>query len=198
MGIAFEKDHVLADVVSPRHRLIRLAELQGNGLVNVRRPMDGLAAAGDGLFDGHVTGQLGKFDVDQVEGLIGDPLIGGGHGGDRIANVAHLLPRQRLLILADGKDAELHRQVIAGEHGQDPGQRARPGGIDIQDAGMRMRAAQDPPIEHPGQSEVIGEFRLPGDLGIGIGLRQRLANDREFFSHVSRLVRPPTRPPRRS
>ena len=43
-------------------------------------------------------------------------LVVGHDGGARVADEADLLAAQRLLVLADGKDPELDRQVAAGEH----------------------------------------------------------------------------------
>ena len=58
--------------------------------------------------------QLRELHIDQVQRLIGDPLVRGGHGRDRIAHIANLLAGERLFVLADRQDAELHRHVIAG------------------------------------------------------------------------------------
>ena len=134
----------------------------------------------DGVFDRHHGRQLLELDVDQLERLVGDPLVGGGDRGDGIADVADLLTRQRLLVLADGKDAELDRQVIPGEDGQHARVRPSARDIHVQDASMRVRTPQESPVDHPRQRQVVGELGLAADLGKRVGLDQRLADDRQF------------------
>src|SRR2546421_435166 len=47
--------------------------------------------------------------VVQAKRLVGDPLVSGGHGRDRIAHVPNFLAGERLLVLADREDTELYR-----------------------------------------------------------------------------------------
>ena len=146
MGVAFEEDDILPAVCRRTHRRLGVAKLQGNRFVDVGTAVNGLLATRDGVRDRHEAGQGVELYLDQVERVIGDPLVGRGDGGDRIADVAHLLASQRLLILADRENAEFDRQVISGEDGEHAGQGPRPGGVDAENAGMRMRAAQNPSV----------------------------------------------------
>ena len=44
---------------------------------------------------------------------------------------------------------------------------------------MRVRAAQDPAVEHAGELDVVGVHGDTGDLGGGVHPGQRLADDPE-------------------
>ena len=56
------------------------------------------------------------LDDDRVARRGGDLLVGRGDRGDWIADVADLLVLERALVLGHGQDAELDRQVGAGDH----------------------------------------------------------------------------------
>ena len=197
VGVAFEEDDVFSHVLRGARGGFGVAELQRHRLVHVRTAVDRLALVDKRLRDRHVMRQLRELHIDQVQRLIGDPLVRGGHGRDRIAHIANLLAGERLFVLADRQDAELHRHVIAGQHRQHSGMRARARRINVQEAGVRIGTAQNPPKEHAWQRQVVGELRLAADLGVGVGLGQRLADDGKFLSHRC-LSTPPARPPRRS
>ena len=168
--VAFEEDDVLPHVLGGAHRLLRVTELQRHRLVHVRRSVDRLAVSGDGLLDGHDVRQLLELHLDQVQCLVGDPFVGGGDRRDRVADVPDSLASQRLLVLAHRQDPELDREVLTNEDSVHARQRPSPGGVDVQNARVRMRAAQDPAVEHPRQCEIIGKLGLPADLGKGVGL----------------------------
>jgi hypothetical protein len=198
MRVAFEKHDILADVRGGAHPLLGVAKLQCHRLVDIRAAVDRFALAGDRLLDRHHMRQLRELDIDQFQRLIGNPLVGGRDRGDRIADVADFLAGERFLILADRQNAELDRQVVTGEHPEHTRQRPSPGGVDAQDSGVRVRAAQDAAEEHPRQREVVGKLGLPADLGVSVGLGQRLADDGELLSHGASVSTPPVRRPRRS
>ena len=134
--------------------------------------MDRLTFRGNRLLDRHDGRQLCKLHLDKVQRLIGDPLVGGRDRRDRVAHVADLLARQGFLVLADRKDAELDGQVVAGKDRQHARERPSPGDIDVQDPGVRVRAAQEPAKEHPRQGQVVRELCLSADLGEGVRLGQ--------------------------
>ena len=181
MGVAFEERGVLAHVRGGANRLVGIAELERHRLVHVAFSVNRFTLAGNRLFDRHHRRQRLELDLDQVECLVGDPFVGGRDRGDGIADIADLFSGQRLLILADREDAELDRQIIAGEHGQHARVRPSARRVHVDDASMRVRTAQDAPVDHARQRQVIGELGLPADLGKCIGLYQRLPDDRQFL-----------------
>ena len=125
VGIALEEDDVFSHVLGGADGSIGIAELQGHGFVHVRQAMDRLALAGEGLLNRHEMRQFRELHVDQVQRLVGDPLISGGHRRDWIAHIPDFLPGERLLVLADREDPELDRQVVSGQDGQHSGQFSR-------------------------------------------------------------------------
>ena len=160
--------------------------------------MYGFSIGGNRLLDRHDGAKFGKLHLDQLERLIGYPLVGGRDRRNRIADIADLFARERLLVLAHRQDAELDGEVVAGQDRQHTGQRASPAGVHAHDTRVWVRAAEDAPEEHPGQREVIGKPGLPAHFGESVGLGQRLADDSELVSHAACLSTPPARRPRRS
>ena len=193
MRVALEEDGVLAHMRRGLHRRVGVAELEGNRLVHVALAVDRFAVAQDRLLDRHHRRQRLKLNVDQVERFVGDPLVRRCDRGDRIADIADLLARERLLVLADREDAELDWQVIPGEDGQHAGVRPSARRIHAQDARMRVRTAQDTPVDHPRQGQVVGELRLSADLGKRVGLDQRLPDDRQFLGRLPHRASVPSR-----
>jgi len=85
------------------------------------------------------------------------------HGGDGLPDVPHVLPREHGLAIraqARGRDErgdrrrEL-RQILEGEHGEDPVKATRLGSINLADARVGVRAPDHTEVECPGEPEVI-------------------------------------------
>ncbi len=116
------------------------------------------------------------------QGLVADPDQGGGgpgcgrvfrhHGGHRLAVMAHLAPGQGRLV--SQIQTQVHRQIVTGDHGQDPRHGRCGVGVHRQDLGMGMGAGQQAGMEQAGHIKVVqvpdaaghfvGAF-LPGDGG---------------------------------
>src|SRR5262249_1065402 len=90
---------------------------------------------------------------------VGSLLIDRGYGGHGVADVAHLVRAQSLLILADGQHAVSGWQVFASDHAKNAWQAASVACVDRQDPGMGSRRAQQTAEGHPRQLEVIGVAR---------------------------------------
>ncbi len=156
-----------------------------------------------------IVAQRLVVDVDEVERLGRRLLVARDDRGDGVADEAHAVAAERLLVLADRQDAERDRAGPCRS-----GRACTPGRAAARAASMRaMRAcgtgrAQELAVQHARQHEVVGEARLAGDLGPrrrrGAAGRRRRRN----CAHraVPRLAaaargafapRPP-RPPRRS
>ena len=115
--VALEEEDVLPHQIGGGEGRLHVAELEGHVLVDVR-PVAVLVDAHLGmaqrLLDGHQGAQRLVVDLDQLAGALRRLLVDGRHRRHRIAHHADLLPAQRLLVLRDGQDAELHR--AAGRH----------------------------------------------------------------------------------
>ncbi len=117
------------------------------------------------------------LDLDQVEGLAGGQLVAGNHERDRIADESDAVDGQGVFVLADRQDAIRNRQVAPGQDEMNARQRPRARHIDRLDARMGDRGAEQTGVQHPRQHDIVGEARLPGDLGPRVNAPADLAND---------------------
>jgi hypothetical protein len=95
---------------------LHVPELQGNGLVDVGpelEGLDGLPLLLQGFLDAHVGRKRLEIKLDEFPSPLRCILVDGGHGRDRVPHVADLVRTQGLLVLADGEDAVLLREVLA-------------------------------------------------------------------------------------
>ena len=120
--------------------------------------VDARLGMGEAVFRRAERAQRLVLDVDEVERLERRQLVAGDHGGDRIADEAHAVDRQRVLVLADRQDAVRDREVLAGQHevhARGAPRRARD--VDPHDARVRQRRAQQLAVHHPRQHHIVGE-----------------------------------------
>ena len=99
------------------------------GLVRVQLAAPGAIAALRGV----VGGQLAHLEPDQLDRLLGGGVVDGGDRRDRLAAIAHLVARQRMLAARDRQHAEGLVAVGAGDdrlHARQPAapRRHRPPG----------------------------------------------------------------------
>ncbi len=161
----------------------------------------------DGLAEGEVVAELGMqhgrlgiergglvgdgrqllpFNLDELGGVLGLGAGAGDDHGDRLADPAGAIHRQRIL----------RRRLHAGEAGQraDPGAgdelgqlgaghdegdaRLAPGlaRVDGEDLGVGERAAQECGMQHARQREIVGIAAAAGHRALGAGSRQRAAD----------------------
>ena len=78
--------------------------------------------------------------------------------------------RQSGLVLGDGDGAVAAGQVLAGEDREHAVHPLGLGGVDAEDAGVGVRAAQHLGVGHAGEAEVRGEDRRAVDLGQAVDL----------------------------
>ena len=109
--------------------------------------------------------QFLDLDRDQLGGVLGNVRILGEHCGDRLADVAHLVRGQHRLAvrreLLDRPLAEIDRpdvvDVARGPHRDDARQRAGFGGVDRNDAAVRVVGAHHPHVKLAREIDVGGE-----------------------------------------
>jgi hypothetical protein len=144
------------------------ADIAGRGLVQLRR-----AWHQRGTHVGH-GGQRLVVDTDQLGRILGLRQSLGDDDRDRLAVVAHGLARERVArrlhhrrSIAGADDPERpHRRdavrghVDTGEDRGDAGRRARRRSVDLADARMGVRRADDGAVERAGQIDVGDETAL--------------------------------------
>ena len=116
-------------------------------------------------------------NVDEVERVERRVLVDRRYGGDRVADEAHAVRAERVLVLGDRENPERDRKVLARGDGHDARSRQRPRNVDRDDACVRDLRAQQLAVQHPRQHHVVGELRLARHLGRGVHLGVRAADD---------------------
>ena len=137
-----------------------------------------------GLVNVDDPGQHLVVDLDQLEGVGRDSVRYRRHRRDRVTHIERLLARHDVAAVeAQVLDAEGGRlvpweldEVLADHDGLHAGERQGLVGVDGPDAGMGVRAAQDPAPEHAGQGEVGSEGSTSRHLVDAVGPRRPLAD----------------------
>jgi hypothetical protein len=119
-------------------------------------------------------GQRLECDGDGGGGVLGDVAVRGDHKRDGLARIADLAAGERQL-RAHGGDGrighrrhhrhggEAARQVVRRQHRMDARHRPRRRVADPENAGMRMRTAQERAMKHAGELDVVHEAGTPGE-----------------------------------
>ncbi len=130
------------------------------------------------------VGQRGQrlvVHLDQLAAVLGHRAAAGQHHGHDLAHVARLVPAQRELVGLlhgdghaggqAGRDRAEERQRLhpaleigEGEHVGHAGQPPGRVGADGRDARVRVRAAHEGDVEHPGQLDVVHEAALAAEV----------------------------------
>ena len=82
------------------------------------------------------------FDLDQLRGALGHMRIARQHGGDRLADMVHLVERQDRLVVKRRTVIGLGDQladILAGDDAMHAGDGARCTHVDVADAAVRHR-----------------------------------------------------------
>ena len=176
VGVPLEEDEIILDQVGSLQTSVHVAEFEMDQFVDISIV---------GVIVNSRIGSLGRFrhgadrrqdlilNVDEIKRRGGDVFVPGGDCCDFIADEAHVIGSQGMLVLAHRQDAEGNRQVLPGNHGMHPVQRLGPAGIDLHDPCVGMGAPQHPATQHAGQDHVVREDGLTGALGRGIHLGAR-------------------------
>ena len=103
-----------------------------------------------------VGGQFAHLQPDQLDRLARGGIIDRRHRRHRLAAIAHLVSRQRMLGARDRQHAEGLVAVGAGDDRLHARQLCRRGDIDFDDLAVRIRAAEDPSRQHAGLQDIGG------------------------------------------
>ena len=129
-------------------------------------------------------------DLDEFQRGVRRVFINRRHGSHRITDEAHLVDRQRGLILGPGDDPVLDRQIRARDDGMHALQRQCLAAIDRDDLGVRMRTAQRLGVQHARQSNVVGIHGLSSRFDKAVNLLVGLAYNLESIGGAMRRLGP--------
>ena len=157
----------LAHEIGVGEGLLDIAELEEHvafeiaGLLGVQQHGVGRERVGGG----EIGRQLLHLHLDERERRLGGGVVDRGDGGDRLAAIAHLVARQRMLGARDRQHAEGLVAIGAGDDRLHAGKLQRLRDVDVDDLGMRIGAAIDAAGQRAGlDRKVGGVFGAAGDL----------------------------------
>ena len=147
-------------------RRLDVAKLEINVALDVVRAM---GVYGDGvrrhrLASGVVGGQLAHFQLDAPQRFLRRGVVDGRDGRDRFAAIAHAVARQRMLAAGDRQHAEGLVAIGAGDDRLHAGQLRGLGNIHVEDFGVRIGTAENPPGERSRHDEIGGVLGASGNF----------------------------------
>ena len=137
--------------------------------------VDGRRVLGHGLLRILHHGQELVVDLDGFDASERGLLVDGDDRGHSFPGVADHVVGQRCLVLDERAVLGLGH-VLLDVDGEHPGHGVGARGVDLEDPGVGVRAAQDLAVDHPRQPHVVRVLRLARHLLQGVGARQRLAD----------------------
>ena len=163
-------------VVGALHHHEVAAREGGRGLASPHLPVRQHLARPQRVF--HVEGGRARLvvDEDRGQGLAQGLSVVGGHEGHGLAHVTHELAGQDRPVGLDHGDDVLARDVRGAEHGPDAGDEPGLGQIEVGDAGVGVRGAQDAPEQRPREGQVVDVEGAALDLVRRIGSAEALAD----------------------
>ena len=123
------------------------------------------------------------FDLDQLEGVLGDVTARRRNRGDRIADEPDFIMRQAVARPTDRKAGHGLRPslgVFTGNHRDHAGKFLGLGSVDALDARVGMGAAQDRREQHAWKGNIVAELRSARK-------QRRILNARRVLAQVARL-----------
>ena len=121
------------------------------------------------------------FHLNQLHCRVQNIRVKRGHSRHRIAYVAHLINSQGILILARRQNPKFLWQILACEYGQHTRQRQSLICINGKNTCMSMRRAQQPPIDHTREHDIVSIECASGHFAIGINHGPRRADNAIVF-----------------
>ena len=172
------------------HALIRRAGADRGGIGRERR-LD----LGD-------MGQGGILNPDRARRAPGQRRRSSGHRRDGVAVIEDAVAGEAVFLHVRHRRVGVGREIGRRHHGLHPGHRERGRGIDPEDAGVRVRAAQDRAVQHPRRHRIGAIEGAPCHLLDPVGAGGARADDAEILArgvecHVSSPSSRRPRPERR-
>ena len=168
LDIAAGLEHGRIGIGGVRHRL-QMVMVTGNAGVD-------FGGAGPHRFqrveDG---GQFFVVHLNEVQGLLCSGSRLSRHPSHPLSDEADAVSGQDRHVPHPTAEQDIGK-LLAAYYSMDPWHSPGPGGIDAEDASVRVRATQDLAPEYPGQLNVGGEDSFPGDLIDAVDLRDSLSN----------------------
>ena len=173
VGICEACIQVALDELQMRRRVAGVVALGAVHFARVQAVVEQRRAVDHGFADIEDRRQQLVLDVDQLEGVLGDVVVGRGDGCYRVALVEHL---------GRGDDVVQHPvelcgafagvdhlvggagEVGVGDHGEYAFERLSLGRVNADDSCVGVRAAQDATGDHAGQVQIRAVLRGAGDL----------------------------------
>ena len=185
MRIPLEEKSVLKDFVGFGKPFFYIAKLQAHQLMNV--PffaifVDSWLGSQESFLGIRDRRQDLIIDIDQVQRFKCCQLLAGDDGSDRISHMPHAVDTKGLLVLADGKNPVLDREVFPGEHEIHSRVSGGARRVDFSDARVRMGRPQQLRVRHSRQENIVGEARLAGHFRAGIDSASRDSDHAKFVS----------------
>ena len=119
------------------------------------------------------------LDVDQFERFLGDRLGNSNHTNDVVADVAHLVESQRVLVVTHRKNAVGIGSILAHYDGNYALALFGAARVDALDACVRIMGMQNLTDQHARHAEIVGVLARPGGLRGSVDHRGRLADNGE-------------------
>ena len=119
MGVAFVEEQVLEDVIRSCERFVDIAKfesLQAMDIAALAIRMDPWLGLSERFFRIANGVKNPVSNLDEIQRLGRRLLVLRDDRSDRVADVAHVLGCQRILVLGHGKNAEGHREILAGQY----------------------------------------------------------------------------------
>jgi hypothetical protein len=105
------------------------------------------------------------LDVNQIQGRGGGLFVAGDDGGHWIADEAHALAAQRMLVLAHRQNPVGDREVVTGEHQMHAVESPCAGHVEGANAPVRNGRPEQTAVYCARRQQIVGEAGLAGDLG---------------------------------
>ena len=187
MGDLVGEEAAFGDVVGVSKRLVGIAEDVVIILLRVVRlvVVDEIGLGLHRFFGVEVGGQKLIIHSNQFERLLGNGFGDRSHAGYVVTDVANLVERQRVLVVADGENAEGIGRVLAGDHRDHTVKSLGSAGVNALDASMRMRRMQNLSMEHAGDGKVVGVLAAAGRFSGSVNHGDGFADDGVVVGHWS-------------
>ncbi|MNK89296.1 hypothetical protein D3C87_1093030 [compost metagenome] len=124
--------------------------------------VNGGSTFGQRIFRRQQRRKLLVLHLDELDGPPRRGQIDSRDRSDRLAHIAHMVPREHVLVL-DERPVQ-PRKVGAGQDASDAWQARRARDVDPDDACMRVRRQQVGAMQHPRARDVVDIDRTAGDL----------------------------------